>query len=93
MKHPLSLSAFADWCERKPADEAYIYLDGENCACAQYGRDIGLEFPFPLGGNVDHPHFEFWRLADHLACWAGGQRQTFGDLAKLLRHEAAKAEA
>lgn len=76
MKPQLSIEAFADWCERKPADEAYDYDDCENCACGQFSHFLGVERDYELPGG-------FWITAQVHA--ARAEPNTFGALAKRLR--------
>lgn len=77
MRSPLSLEAFADWCEKQPANETYnfwsTYTPG--CAVIQYLRTLGL-------GRSDYPRFSSTTGAGE---YAGNGTQTFGALAHRLR--------
>jgi hypothetical protein len=75
MKPQLTLEAFADWCEKQPADLAYDYMDLENCAVAQYARSLGTKSPFIT-------HSRFWSNSESLAALSP---RTFGALAARLR--------
>jgi hypothetical protein len=75
MTDKLTLAAFAEFCESKPADEKYEYIDVGNCACAQFAKSIG----FSSQADLPQP---LWEDAEEQAC----QRpRTFGALAKRLR--------
>lgn len=79
MKPQLSLEAFADWCEKQPADEYYQYSVPSQCACAQYQKSLGIYRPGWLcyaAGN------SFWLIADGFARVGP---YTFGALAARLR--------
>lgn len=43
MKPQLTIEAFADWCEKQPAEKSYDYMDTTNCAFCQYLRSLGIE--------------------------------------------------
>ena len=45
MKHPLSLEAFADFCD-KQGDREYNWYDGQACTCAQYAEFLGMTQPW-----------------------------------------------
>jgi hypothetical protein len=98
MRNPLSIEAFADWCEKKPADEAYSYSNiCGPCAFAQYLIHLG----FP----VDYVGADHWRdlsrtehrLPDWVdeivkdSSYGPSPSHTFGALAKRLR-EASRAQ-
>lgn len=72
MRNPLSLEAFADWCEKKPADEEYYYPDPTICACGQYAKYLGMNPSEVIG-------FSDLNLYAALSPW------TFGALAQRLR--------
>lgn len=77
MKPQLTKEAFAEWCEKKPADKFYDYENWRTCACAQYANHLGVEYPivFPRENGT------FWEQAEYAAVNA----TTFGALAKRLR--------
>jgi hypothetical protein len=75
MKNPLSIEAFADWCEKQPAGRGYDWTDDETCAVAQYAKAHGRR-------PDDMP------LAWEAVAMNGGMDQTFGALAKRLREAA-----
>jgi len=83
--NPLTLEAFAGWCESKPADEEYDYESNENCAIAQYFRHVGMPAT-SIGGftwcDVDGNYHELPRGFDDPA---GAAPYTFGALASGLR--------
>jgi hypothetical protein len=78
MKPQLTLEAFADWCEKQPAEKTYNYADCNRCACGQYAATLGLQGW--AGVKVYQPG-EFWYEANCAAAW----EDTFGALAKRLR--------
>lgn len=81
MRHPISIEAFAEWCERKPADEEYEWVNVRTCAIKQYAKF--------LGGNVHENYMA-------VACMPVGRfdgeymalmrPHTFGALAARLRN-------
>ena len=99
MRNPLSIEAFADWCEKKPADETYDAGDTHACALAQYARSIG--FPHGMGngcgtGIYMRRFFGDWRQVTFLPSKNNlgtplSKPHTFGALAKRLR-EASRAQ-
>ena len=34
---------FEEFCQSKPIDEAYVYMDGTMCAVAQFAKSVGME--------------------------------------------------
>lgn len=42
MKNPISIEAFADWCDKQSADRVYDYKNGHECAFAQYLVALGF---------------------------------------------------
>jgi hypothetical protein len=92
MRNPISIEAFAEFCERKPAGEVYEYGDFANCAVAQYCRTLGIEYSVAALPRVVNNGFEkpvgFWQTAE--LCAVKASTRTFGDLAQRLR--AAMAE-
>lgn len=43
MRNPLTIEAFAEWAEKKPANETYDYCSSEACAAAQYLQSLGVQ--------------------------------------------------
>lgn len=81
MKNQLTIKAFAEWCEKQPADKQYAYTDSNICACGQYAQTLGIsrrqwtDSKYSNGRN-------FWAKADNAASdWPW----TFGGLASRLR--------
>ena len=87
MKPQLTLEAFADWCEKQPANESYEYFDVCNCAVAQYARHLGINYK-PVCAS-DAPEATFWQRAEWEACPTFDDDPRWGALAARLR--AAKA--
>jgi hypothetical protein len=83
MRHPLSLEAFADWCEKQPADKGYDWDDPYYCACAQYAKFLGHPDWWLTSGKNG-----FWYKADRIAQNSGAGR-TYGALASRLRAKGA----
>lgn len=83
-RDPLTLEAFAEWCETKPAGRAYDYGDPCNCACAQYAESIDV--PYIVADAVEHG--SFWEKAEYHAVNCEDPDRTFGALAKRLREAA-----
>jgi hypothetical protein len=83
MRNVLTLEAFAEWCESKPADAEYTYWDAGRCACAQYAKTMGLDFQQLLPAAIIKGDWDaFWLKADGLA---GEEPYTFSALASRLR--------
>lgn len=82
MKNQLSLEAFADWCEKKPANEEYFWTDADICACGQYAASLGLQGNWPLKKDT------FWFDANMIALLT--MPHTFGALARRLCEAIAK---
>ncbi len=77
MKPQLTLEAFAEFCEGKPAGQVYCYFDTGHCACAEYARHLGIDYQVAQG--------KFWAKAEfHAANW-DGKKATYGALAARLR--------
>lgn len=74
MKPQLSIEAFADFCERKSAEEPYYFWSITECACAQYARH--------LGGKLQGRRKAFWFVINDVAAV---EPHTFGALAARLR--------
>lgn len=82
MKNMLSIEAFADWCEKQPADKAYDYLDPYNCACAQYAANLGLAYRVICPSETG----SFWERAEWIAVPDDNfSTASFSDLAARLR--------
>jgi hypothetical protein len=84
MRNPLSLEAFADWCEKQPADEEYDVWQPSSCAVALYAQSLGFKRATDNGRIETHDGrvlpidgFKFRMIARH--------PYTFGALAKRLR--------
>lgn len=74
-KNLITTEAFADFCESKPADEAYNYSYSWECAVAQFLQSIGVQ-NFDLDSDDIPEPFQEPVL---------GWPRTFGALAKRLR--------
>ncbi|TPN03837.1 hypothetical protein FJ973_29790 [Mesorhizobium sp. B2-1-3] len=74
MKPQLTIEAFADWCEKQPAERKYPFMSMDDCACAQYAKALGI-------GNWVSAS-TFWRVAEDIAL---DRPWTFGALAARLR--------
>lgn len=80
-----NMLSFMAWLETKPADEVYIFMDSENCACGQYARAIGVERWMDR-----HRTGSFWFTANSLAGAFGDpkewvEKHTFGQLLERCR--------
>lgn len=53
MRNPLTIEAFADWCETKPSIEHYHYWSN-NCAVGQFLSHAGIEVEC-VGGTTWTP--------------------------------------
>ena len=82
MRNPLTLEAFAEWCEKQPAEKEFDYIDPQRCACAQYADHIKFEGDWLLS-MADKPG-DFWGVMDTHALHLFKPR-TFGALASRLR--------
>ena len=76
MTNPLTLKAFAEWCESKPADEVYDWMSCEDCAISQYVREREASYI-----DVANLPTNEGRLEDT----AYDEPRTFGALASRLR--------
>jgi hypothetical protein len=77
-ENPLTLEAFAEWCETKPADEKYDWLG--NCAVEQYSQFLGRYDEWDDRHQRDEP---WWAaMSAGPAC---EEPYTFGALAARLR--------
>lgn len=92
MKPQLSIEAFADWCEKQPADKAYSYSNcGGHCAFGQYLEWLGLPVDFVamdvwLDTRGERRPLPVW--VDEMVIGAGYSDRashTFGSLAARLR--------
>lgn len=79
MRNPLTPEAFAEWCEKQPANATYEYANYDCCACGQYARTLGIE---DWLGTESH----FWLDANYAAYHSP---HTFGALAARLREQGA----
>lgn len=74
MRNPLTVEAFAAFCEGKPADEAYDYCMASSCAVAQFLQAVGVqnftlmsnEIPGAFQGPVTAEPWTFGALAERL---------------------------
>jgi hypothetical protein len=88
MKPQFTIEAFADWCEKRPAAEAYNICHTNICAVAQYANALG----FSRGSMPDFSIDAGWRqipivgLTNRIMC---AKPHTFGALAQRLRKAAA----
>lgn len=87
MRNPLSIEAFADWCEKQPAYRLYNYSNCRHCAFAQYLEHLGFR-----GASVDGSSFSLTgKFEDDRPLSAVIDRavyeepNTFGALASRLR--------
>ena len=85
-KNLLTIEAFVEWCERKPADEAYVFCDWKECACGQYAALLGIDSSAWADALLDDAiHGDgrgFWATANSAAY---DEPRTFSALAKRLR--------
>lgn len=90
----LTLEAFAEWCEKQPADGRYDPADPYNCAATQFIRAI--EPRCVISGWGDYIAYRGWwpfrravRFETPVNLLRGGgvfeHPHTFGALAKRLR--------
>lgn len=74
MRPQITLEAFVEFCERKPAHEEYDFTDARNCAVAQFLKSVGVqnyvllsqEIPAPFSDPVCFRPWSFGALADRL---------------------------
>lgn len=86
MRPQLTIEAFADWCEKQPAEKSYNWASEDNCACAQYAKALGMPDAFEGRYSTDG----FWAKADQIALrddfiFRADWSDTFGNLAARLR--------
>ena len=89
MRNPLTLEAFAAWCETRPANEVYFYSDCEECAFAEYLSWVGLARP--IVGTRDYcdgPRGTYHPLPDGIDAAVRAEPWTYGDLSARLRANA-----
>lgn len=79
MKPQLSLEAFADWCEKQPAELAYDWHSTWSCAIARYVKTLGDD---DLYRKVSNLRTSSGVLCERLALT---RPWTFGALAARLR--------
>lgn len=89
MKNPLTIEAFAEWCESKPADERYEYMDDCGCAFFQYLQDRGFQ-PARVDGYgwYSHDGNQYHPLPAGVEDPLCQGDSTFGALAARLREVA-----
>jgi hypothetical protein len=92
MRNPISIEAFAEFCERKPAGEVYDFFDNCNCAFGQYLQSLGFEKPVVSGFDWSFDKDDKAREFPHsgMGRALSTHPRTFSDLAQRLR--AAMAE-
>lgn len=78
--HP-SMTGFLAFCESRPPDEEYNWLDNMSCACAQYARSVGIFADWYDAKNWKHFG---WDALNILACGTLGDT-TFGAVAERIR--------
>lgn len=90
MKPQLTIEAFADWCEKRPAGDGYNWADEDNCATAQYAKSLGMLEAFSRRNKPGAS--KFWCAGEQIALrddyFEAGFRDTFGALAARLRRAA-----
>jgi hypothetical protein len=88
MRNPLSIEAFAEFCEKKPADERYNLYRRMDCALGQFAQSLGFigstgNFEIEIGPHKSRPlvGLDSWCAHGVLAKtpW------TFGALAERLK--------
>lgn len=77
MRDPLSIEAFADWCDKQPADKAYSFTCVP-CAVEQYADSLGIGRDTIWGHSLG----SFWCQSNIIAA---DYPHTFGALAQRLR--------
>ena len=88
MRNPLTLEAFAAWCETKPADEVYCYTDSGHCAFAQYLSWLGFVEPSVGSRTYSDGDGPAHALPAGLDSAVRGEPRTYGALAARLRASA-----
>ena len=82
----LTTEAFADWCEKHPADEAYVYGDNTGCAYCLYLQSIGVDRPNVGGTSWNSATDDRERdLPDDIVEALVNEPWTFGALSNRLR--------
>jgi hypothetical protein len=84
MKNLLTREAFAEFCDKQPADEKYNWYDEAKCAAAQYAESLGMWEDVWLKRHA-HPsgRRQFWRDMSRVALQC--PEHTFGRLARYIR--------
>lgn len=75
MRNPLTIEAFAEWAEKKPANEDYDFTLAWNCAVAQFLKANAVVNYELLSTEIPKAWLEPVKASP----------QTFGALAKRLR--------
>ena len=87
MRNPITIEAFAEWCERQPPHAGYYYGDVKGCAFCQYLKSIGISSPIVGGAgwtpSCGSPSRSF---PTHLARALAVTPYTYGALASRLRN-------
>jgi hypothetical protein len=76
-----SMEGFLRFCESRPPEEEYWWVDGVNCACGQYYQFLGRKSEWLNRFRLSFGHLT-WQL-DKVA--GGTWPHTFGALAAALR--------
>lgn len=79
-QHP-SMAGFLAFCESKPPEEEYNWLDNTNCACGQYAQSAGIFASWRDTRNWESPG---WGVLNILASGVLGDT-TFGAVAERVR--------
>lgn len=89
MKPQLTLEAFADWCEKQPAQNRYSYCMATRCAMTQFVRSIGFDIEKVLTPNIGEAYFLVQgrrvNLPGAFEIAVNDDDMTFGALAARLR--------
>ena len=85
MRNPLTFEAFVTWLDSKPKDETYDFGACQDCAIAQYVKEIGVK-DFRKAGSMGWHDVagDYHRLlpCPHIV---GGGPWTFGAAAKRAK--------
>ena len=84
-KPQLTIEAFADWCEKQPADLEYNVLCPRQCAVGQFARDIGFPHGSTTGFQIDAGRGRCLTIQGLTDYHAIDFPNTFGALAARLR--------
>ena len=102
MRPQLTIEAFADWCDKQPAEKEYNYGSITDCAFCQYLQSLGFESvrvsPYGWRLRNDGP-FAYRALPDGLdeavragvEYGSGGPLWTFGALSLRLRQSSSRS--